>query len=124
MQCVWKDNRSEIVTNCNNEEQEGNETGGNKTNEKNQQRRIRSKVDRIKVKGLVEEEKWDGVVRLFSVNYNGLGPRAVGKIDQTLDSSKRMKIDGLMISSSEVRWTEHNKNKMTCNLKNINKMLY
>ena len=40
---------------------------------------------------------------LFSVNYNGLGPYAVGEIDQIMDSSKLRKIDGLMISSSDVR---------------------
>ena len=92
-----KDNRSKIVRNCNNEEQEGNETGGNKRNKKNQQERKRNKVERTKVKGLLEEEKGDGVVRLFSVNCNGLGPHAVGKVDQTIDSSKHRKSDDLMV---------------------------
>ena len=65
----------------------------------------------------MEEEKGDGVILLFSVNFNGLGPCVVGKIDQILDSGMRKKIYGLMISSSDVRRTKHNKNKMIGDLK-------
>ena len=112
-----KDNISKIVRNSNNIEQEGNEAVGIKRNKNNHQKRKRNEVDRIKVKGLVEEEKREGVVRLFSVNCNGLGPHALGKLDQIIDASTRRKIDGLLINSSDVRWTEHNKEKMTCKLK-------
>ena len=107
-----KGNRSEIVTNSDNDEQEGNETGGNKRNENKQQETMRNKVDRTKIKGLVEEAKRDGVLRLFLVNCDGLGPCALGKIDQMIDSRKRRKINGLMISSSDVRWTKCDKDKM------------
>ena len=107
-----KDNSSEMVTNSNNEEQEGNEScEGKSENATNHEERNRNKVGRIKVKGQVDEDKEDGVVRLFSANCNGLGPHAVSKIDQIMESSERRKIDGLMISSSDVRWTEYNKDK-------------
>ena len=52
-----KDNRNKRVRNCNDEELESNEAGVNKRSEKNQQETKRNKADRIKVKGLVEEEK-------------------------------------------------------------------
>ena len=106
----------------NNEEQEGNEACEDKSEKVTKQKeRNRSKFDRKKVKGKVEEDKEDGVVRLFSVNCNGLRPRAASKIDQTMDSSERRKTDGLMTSSSDIRWSEHDENKMTCELKNMNK---
>ena len=41
--------------------------------------RIKKKVDRIKVKRKVEDEKEEGVVRLFSVNFNGFGPYSESK---------------------------------------------
>ena len=118
-----KDNESKIVRNNKNVENEDNEAGeiNNKVN--NQQERKRNKVDRIRVKGVVEVEKGEGVVRMFSVNCNGLGPCAKGKLDQIIDASKSRKTDSLLISSSDVRWTEHDEEKMKCNLKTQIKML-
>ena len=97
-----KENRSEMETNSDDEEQEGNETcEGERDEVTKKKERNRNKVSRTKVKGKVEEDKEDGVVRLFSANCNGLGPHAVSKIDQTMNSSELRKTDGLTISSSD-----------------------
>ena len=119
--CV-KDNESKIAQNNNNVENEDNKAGEMNSKANNQQKRKRNKADRIRVKGVVESEKGEGVVRIFSVKCNGLGPHAKGKLDQIIDASKNRKIDGLLISSSDVRWTEYDKEKIKCDLKkNINK---
>ena len=80
----------------------------------------RRRVDVTKVKGKIEEVKDEGVVRLFSVNCNGLGPQSSGKIEQIKKESKMRKIDGVMISSSDVRWNVKNKAMMTNKLKSMN----
>ena len=55
----------------------------------------------MKVK--IEDEKEVGVVRLFSRNCNGFGPYSESKIDQIKEMNTVRNIDGLMISSSDVR---------------------
>ena len=65
----------------------------------------------------LEEVKEERVVRFFSVNCNGIGPYTLGKLDQIIDASNSRKIDGLFISSSDVRWTKYDKDRMMCNLK-------
>ena len=116
-----KDNERNIVRNNNNVENEVKEAGGTNSTVNNQQERKRKKVNRIRIKRAVEVEKGEGVMRLFLVNCNGLGPHTLDKLDQIVDASKSRKIDGLLISSSDVKWTEYNKDKMVCKLKNINK---
>ena len=83
-----------------------------KTNE-----RIKKKVDKIKVKGKVEEDKEEGVVRFFSINFNGFGPWPESKIEQMKVMSKLRNTDLLMISSSDVRWNVKNEMKMTYRFK-------
>ena len=68
--------------------------------------RIKKKVDKTKVKGKVEDEKEEGVVRLFSANCNAFGPCSESKINQTKEMSKLRNVDGLMISSSDVHWND------------------
>ena len=51
----------------------------------------RRRVDVMKVKGKIEEVKDEGVVRLFSVNCNGLGPQSSCKLEQIKKESKMRK---------------------------------
>ena len=77
----------------------------------------KEKVDKIKVKGKLEDYKVEGVVRLFSENWNGNGLHSEGKTDQIKVMSKLRNINVLMISSSDVRWNDKNETKMTYRLK-------
>ena len=81
----------------------------------------KKKVDKIKDKGKVEDVKEEGVVRLLSVNFNGFGICSAGKIEQLKVMSKLRNTDGLMISSSDIRWNVKNQMKITYELKNANK---
>ena len=42
----------------------------------------RKRVNVIEVKGEIDHVKEEGVVCLFSVNCNGLGPHSAGKMEQ------------------------------------------
>ena len=64
----------------NQEEIEHNEMSNNNTRQKKCARQHR--VDAIKIKGEIEEVKDECAVRLFSVNYNGLGPQSSGKLEK------------------------------------------
>ena len=89
---INNDNKQEVKDRC--------ETNRNKVTKMNA--RIRKKVDKIKVKGKVDDVKEELVVRLFSTNCNSFGPHSEGKIEQLKVMSKIRKIDGLMIYSSDV----------------------
>ena len=106
-----------VMSNDNNE-QEVNETRDIESDETTKKTEGRKKkVDRTKVKGKVEDDKEEEVVRLFSVNFNGFGPCSESKMNQIADSSKLRKIDGLLTSSSNVWWNRRNENRMTHSLK-------
>ena len=76
---VWKEcdeeNRCDLGISNNNDEQEVNDKCDSESDKliKNNER-IKRIVDKIKVKGKVEDEKEEGVVRLFSAICNGFGP--------------------------------------------------
>ena len=94
-------------TNCNNEIQ-------NNT-------RIGKRADKIKVKGKVDDVKEEGVVRLFLANCNGFGPHSEGKIEQLKVMSKIIKVDRLMVSSSDIRCNAKNNMKILNKFKDMNK---
>ena len=60
----------------------------------------------MKVK--LDDVNEEGFVRLFSVNFNDLGPHSAGKIEQLKQMSKIRRIDGSKISSCDVRWNVEN----------------
>ena len=82
---------------------------------------IRKRVDKIKVKSKLDDAKEEGVSRLFSFNCNDLGLHSEEKIEQLKLTKKIRKIDGLMISSSDVRCNTKNNKKMLYKLKHTNK---
>ena len=57
-----------------------------------------------KVKGKVEDDKDEGVVRLFYTNPNGFGPDKYEKIQMVLQSQQRMLFDGIFLSSPDRSW--------------------
>ena len=69
----------------------------------------------------VEDEKEIRLVRLFSANYNGFGSCSESKINQIKEMSMVRNMDGLVISSSDVRWKAKNETNMVHRLKNMNK---
>ena len=107
-----EENRCEIGMSNDDDEKEANDacdSRSDKATKKNE--RTKRKEDKMKVKGKVEDEKEEGVVRLFSANFNGFGPCSESKIDQTKETSKLRNMDGLMASSSDVRWNVRNEMK-------------
>ena len=115
------ENRSSVneqSADVNQEEITCNEKRNNNEKKNNSGRRCR--VDAIKFKGKIDEVKDEGVVRLFSVNCNGLGPQSSCKLEQIKKESNVRKIDGVMISSSDARWNMKNKTMMTNKLKSTN----
>ena len=112
------ENRCELGTSNNDDEQEVKEmfdSESDKVIKKNE--RNKKKVDRMKVKGKLENVKEEGVVRLFCVNCNGFRPYSESKINQIKDMSKLRNIDSLMISSSDVQRNYRNEMKMIYSLK-------
>ena len=61
------------------EEKDSHEINSNDESQKKIRRR--KIVDAMKVKVKLDDVKEEGIVRLFSVNCNGLGPHSAGKIE-------------------------------------------
>ena len=61
----------------NQEEKHSQET--NSINERQNKNRRRKRVVAMKVKGEIDDVKEEGVVSLFSINCNGVGPHSAGK---------------------------------------------
>ena len=76
------------------EEKDSYETNYN--NEIQNKIRIRKMLDAMKVRGELDDAKEEGVVQLFSINGNGLGPHSAGKIEKVKLMSKIRKIKQLM----------------------------
>ena len=77
-----EENACELGTSNNDDEQEANETCDRESDKITKKiETIKKELDRTKVKGKVEDEKEEGVVRLFSVNCNRFGPYSESKIN-------------------------------------------
>ena len=80
----------------------------------NEPREVRTKrrqrFNETKIKGRVNKNKSKSVTKFFSLNWNVFGPRSKNKKYQVIKESKRREIDGIMISLSNARWGNVNKN--------------
>ena len=76
----------------------------------------------IKIKGRVDKEKRQGTERLFVVNCDGFGPDKGTqslKVHQLSDETEKKKLDGILISSSDIRWNIRSRNRFETKLRAI-----
>ena len=73
----------------------------------------------MKLRGGVSPEKERGIIRLFAVNYNGMGPKSIDKLRGLGQKSKDKGIDGAMIISADAHWDNRTKNYLETKLKSM-----
>ena len=77
----------------------------------------RRRANGTKCKGKIDGIKQKEVVRLLAAKFSGLRPFLSSKIEKMEAKSEKNKTNGVLISSSDVRWTTQNRIRMKDKLK-------